>query len=364
MAKIHKSIAPQNLTQYRTWVTDTNPTSDYFQLAQVPDTLTAGKNAFLINGSENLVNTSEILIEIVDAAGHSIYCSPVAHYEEGLARIVSIEVYEDTTPGLATMTILGHLSTDKDGNVPPAEFVSRYNVKWERSIVVSPSKVNSTPVRLYDNPMVNITEVLNNRRNSAPILTYVTGSATGSLTGIPARTVINASDDRPMQYTVVADEATFKKEMENGSLTAIINGSQFSTTIVKVYNNTTADIADSYVSNSLYSQFFTTNYTMSYSASSPFVPSAQVKSYAQVDLSHLTTFSGQIYRAKVYVASTDSPAQQELLTDAIITPAEILQSSDGFSGDAVEHIGYFKDQTIPDQFWISAPMASMSLYTG
>jgi hypothetical protein len=55
MAVIQKTLFAENLERYNTFVRDTNPTSTYFNITELPDTFTGGKNAFLIAGSGELV---------------------------------------------------------------------------------------------------------------------------------------------------------------------------------------------------------------------------------------------------------------------------------------------------------------------
>lgn len=160
MAKLKKTIQKQNLDLYQTWIVDNDPSSRYFRLNQLPDVLTAGKNAFLINGSPELEPTTEVKIEILDSAGNPLFIQPIRNYAEGLARVISVEVYEDTPAGPATLTILGHLRYDATGTLPPDEFAKAYNVKWSKQILIAPSKPNVSPIRLYEIPTLSVSEVL------------------------------------------------------------------------------------------------------------------------------------------------------------------------------------------------------------
>ena len=66
----------QNLTTFQTYLVDTNPNSTYFKVTEFKDTFTGGKNGFLIEGSEHLMESTEIKIEILDVAGNPIYYEP------------------------------------------------------------------------------------------------------------------------------------------------------------------------------------------------------------------------------------------------------------------------------------------------
>ena len=141
MARI-KKYSPNlstNLTYYETFVVDTNPNSDYFKITELKDTFTGGKNGFLIEGSEHLMESTEIKIEIIDVNGNAIYYEPgngVPEYYEGLSKIIAVYIYEDTPIGDAKISVLCELKTYKDVvNVKdiPDNWKGVYNVKWEKA---------------------------------------------------------------------------------------------------------------------------------------------------------------------------------------------------------------------------------------
>ena len=95
MARIKKFAEnlTQALTTFQTLINDTNPNSDYFRITEFKDTLTGGKNGFLIEGSQHLKETTEIKIEILDVEGNPIYYEPgngVPEYYEGISKLVSV----------------------------------------------------------------------------------------------------------------------------------------------------------------------------------------------------------------------------------------------------------------------------------
>ncbi len=187
MAVTKKTLFAENLDRYQTFVTDNNPTSEYFKITELSDTFTGGKNAFLIQGSDYLVPDTLIKIEIKDSKGNIIYHEPgegivsssvdgaevVTEYYEGVSKVVAVHIYPDTTYGPATITILGELSSyNSNGlNSPiPLEWEGKYNVKWQRQINVNPSLANTTKIRFYRRPVAAIVETL------SPIYTIVSGS--------------------------------------------------------------------------------------------------------------------------------------------------------------------------------------------
>ena len=55
---IIKSFAPfQNLSNFQVFENDELPNSEYFRITELSETLSGGKNGFLIEGSEHLKET-------------------------------------------------------------------------------------------------------------------------------------------------------------------------------------------------------------------------------------------------------------------------------------------------------------------
>jgi hypothetical protein len=178
MAVIKKTLFPKNLDNYSVLVNDLDANSKYFKITELSDTLTGGKNAFLIAGSNYLVSDTKIQIELKDATGNIIYHEPgegyfssslngspfVTEYYEGVSKVVSVYIYPDTAYGPCTLTILGELNEYEDVNglikPIPADWENKYNVKWQKTINVNPSLANTTKIRFYQRPVATIKEIL------------------------------------------------------------------------------------------------------------------------------------------------------------------------------------------------------------
>lgn len=364
MPKLKKSIQTENLAQYRVWVTDTDPNSRYFRLTQVPEILTGGKNAFLINGSPELVSTTEVKIEIVDSNGNAVFLQPIRNYVEGLARVVSIEIYEDIPAGPATITILGHLKEDADGNVPPDEWKSVYNVKWQKQVLIAPSLKNTTKIRLYQFPEIEVREILASYKKSSPGST-VTRINTGSIT---VRT--NRNDAAPIQglpafsTTLTSDTLTLDRRFaNNGFLFATLTSqdgtvSPYTASIARVINNKTAQLSfiDGVPADVAPRQ--TNSYKITFVDDTSFSDTALSRSFVDVKLSKLTTFSGDIARAKLYVKSIDQPGDYQPLTDIQLEATELTATSSVDANQQITRIGYFSDQTVVEKYWTQGVISS------
>ena len=113
MPKLKNKTQSRGLAKISTWITDTNPFSDYFRLTQVPDVIPGGKSGFLINGSPLLVRSTELLVELVDADGNAMYTHPIKNYQEGLARVVGqIEQQQEYNPGFSQDIVDSIISSD------------------------------------------------------------------------------------------------------------------------------------------------------------------------------------------------------------------------------------------------------------
>lgn len=234
-------VAPdEKLELVRVRVLDTTQNSDYFNVTELPDTFSGGKNAFLIAGSELLEPNTEVKVQIRDSAGEVLYCEfsngyPDEYYE-GISKVVAVYVYPtETAFGPATITLIGQIRDTLD------------LVKWERKINIDPSLPNTTRVRFYKRPTVSIVEQL------APIYSFdITGS--------------------------------------------------------KVASNVT-------------------------------------QSFANIKVSQLDTFAGDVKRVKVYRTSEGDISDYDLIQDILVESKELL-STTALSGSVVGEAGLFTSETL------------------
>lgn len=143
---------------------------DYFNIVQFPDRLTAGKNLFKIKAqANNLVDQSEIYIEILDFNGDPIYYEPINYIEKDGTRVVAIYVYPDTSPGIANVYIAGRARINVNNNnsiIPFSRDVNNDNyfnipnVLWQRSVTVAPFARNNTEIIFTQYPSITLSEVV------------------------------------------------------------------------------------------------------------------------------------------------------------------------------------------------------------
>jgi hypothetical protein len=389
MAIIKKFSSYQNLSNFNVLVNDTNPNSDYFRITKLEETLTGGKNAFLIEGSPFLKETTEVKIEILDVDGTPIYYEPgdgIPEYYEGLSKVVAIYVYPDTPIGLGKITILGEAKQyiDRNGilqDVTDPQWVGAYNVKWEKNFQINRNLQNETIVRFYKRPQVNITEIVKPIFNKTIPLKTISGSVSGepiqpgtgtNLTTWGAGTVYRLTksdgswdkdiDENPIRITVIKDVNGNILNNETGSIytasasppQTIATQSVFTPTIIEVLNNSQVLVDFPYTVNNLVRPFTSESFVASYLDFDNETPgeSSLTGSFAKIDLTQLKTFAGDVARVKIYRRSRNEVGDFQFVQESRLESTELLR--DITVSDAVEiPYGNFSDDVL-DTYWITS----------
>ena len=131
MAKTFRRPRGQGLFRTSVLIEDIDTHSKYFDVSHLENRIfSAGKNGFLIRGTRFLTPNSEISIEMLDRLNNPVFVSPVADYEEGASRLVSVEIYQRTADGTGNLVILGTAQTYANGRPIPREWQNRPNVRW------------------------------------------------------------------------------------------------------------------------------------------------------------------------------------------------------------------------------------------
>ena len=130
----------QGLNTFDVFIDVRNDENKFFNISDFPDELTLGNSSFLIDGSELLKNDVELKIEILDSNSNVVFTTPVDEYLEGVSRRVSIEAYRETSPGPATLVILGELNP-LFTNIP-SSFENTYNVRYKKDFYINTTKLD------------------------------------------------------------------------------------------------------------------------------------------------------------------------------------------------------------------------------
>ena len=173
MGFLPKRLTLQNLDQVSVFIEDTN--NEYFNVQEVPETITQGRYAFKVFGSDFLREGIELKLELLDFEGNTIYLTPVDFIGEEVPpyvpyRYVTIEVYSPpiNVAGLATLTILGEVNPDIVD--VPIEFQNAYNVRYQKTINVDlSSTINTQPIRFFKNPTTEFEEIVQPKTVLTPV---------------------------------------------------------------------------------------------------------------------------------------------------------------------------------------------------
>ena len=364
MARIKKYAEnlTQHLTTFITLINDTNPNSEYFRITEFKDTFTGGKNGFLIEGSQYLLESTEIKIEILDVDGEPIYYEPgdgIPEYYEGLSKLVSVHVYEDTPIGLAKITILGEAKefVDSEGVVQPIpdDWKGVYNVKWEKEFKVNRLLSNEDRVRFYRRPEVSITEIVK------PLFSNVVTAKTntGTVSGIPLvpNEGSSISDFRlPTSYLLQITD-TGQYSAWTGSVigsNVLIPALNYTASAAEIINKTELVVTNPYITNGVVTSFDNQAYTttFNYTEGIDNLATALTGSFAKINLTNLTSFVGDVARVKVFRKSQSDLSDYQFVQEVQLEANELLIDLTTQTKNQ-ENYGLFTTDII-DNYWLTS----------
>ena len=331
---IIKSFAPfLNLSNFQVFENDDLPQSEYFRITELNETLTGGKNGFLIEGSEHLKESTEVKIEILDVEGNPIYFEPgdgTPEYYEGNSKLIAVHVYDDTPIGIGKITILGELKTYLGENDAvtdiPSEWQGVYNVKWERSIQVNKNLSNETIVRFYKRPVVTIDEIVK------PIITKTIPQVTqtGSLAGIPLNPPFGTDLTKwraGIQYRLRIDDGpTWSASVDENIVSVPSLG--YSAKIREILSKTDVVVDTPYTaSDNTVTTLPSSDYSVTFDNKEASVigESTLTGSFAKMNFSNLKTFVGDVARVKVFRKSRNAVGDFQFVQESKLESSELLR---------------------------------------
>ena len=397
----------------------------YFRILECPDVLTQGKSSFLIAGSSNLKPGVDIKIELIhDDTDEVIYVEPIMGHLEGDARRVSIEVYDDVTPGPYTLYVVSELNPE---NVDvPQDWLNIYNVRYRKSITINGMGVNTQTILFHKSPSLKVREIFK-EFVEVPSGSSTTVTLLGD--GVPR---VGISSEVPTQTATVGgfgiatypdkdfkDKAKDATIEENKPLTklsgksgAIGSKGKLVKTMSPVMDDYYINLSGSSTIDSYYvgepirinnPQIDTSKFTLESYHSTPtfytssvmnvlnsktFVPrdifyvndnrtspptlvpapllvsaitashvslptqttsSINFFSFADITVSDMKTFSGDVHKVKIYAKSEGSLGDFELIYDSPIESTQILYDKNEVTLNT--NIGYFLDVARINKYW-------------
>jgi hypothetical protein len=330
---IIKSFSPkQNLSSFVTFLNDTDPNSRYFRISEFGETFTGGRNGFLIEGSEFLKPSTEVKIEILDVNKNPIYFTPgdgIPEYYEGVSKLISVEVYDDTPIGLGKITILGELQKyiNEDGNVVdvPDEWKGVYNVKWEKEFKINKNLSNESIVRFVKRPKVSITELEKPIFSKTIPQVTQTGIASGE-PSIPAKGTNLSNYTAGTLYKInITDSSNFTSSIDENIISFPSIG--YNPTVKEVLSEKTVLVDVPFTVDGLVSDFTDVSYTTTFEdlENTTTEQSSITGSFAEIFINDLKTFVGDVARVKVYRKSKNEVGDFTLVTDTRLESTEMLK---------------------------------------
>ena len=352
MSLIFKKVARENLSNKSVYVDDTTPTSpQYFRVSDVPEVLTKGKNLLRISAHPtNLVEGSQILVDVRDSNGNPIYFEIPNYLEDDKSRVISIWIYNDkgddnTANGDATITLVATSKVGINGEPIPDRFKNKPNVRWKRTVNVDRNRKNTSEIIFKSDvlPSVSISESIDSYQNLPKNNTELQLVSAGlGVLGNPNAVEYIYKGNTPV-VIIKEGSNTFNSEMigynvdfGDGNTTdwkpttlydnPLINTSRVKITIKSLINNTTA-VLDSPITTSfadreglLHTYNFAkfSNPRISYFSTGSNISTENERSFANLTLSNVDPIAGVVDKVKVLIKSDGLPGEYELLNEVTV----------------------------------------------
>jgi hypothetical protein len=387
-----------NLENQPAQVIDTDYLSKYFVVSEFNPTFTAGKNSLSFNGSNFLMPNTEIFVECLDSAGNTLFIdlaktsdiSGKAYaYKESSAFIVAIHVYNDTSDGVGKLMLYGTLSNGS-------------KVRWMRNVFIDKTLTNTSKVRFYQTPLLEVSSINVPILSSAVTTTLLRPTVfSGKLHSLaidpPTDTNLASVNKRniDVDYRLIVDEpqatrnsidyTVCNSQMIRSPINLKINKirkpfsseeivpttSTASFIVSNIINNSTMQVSTPYTyldtkNNSAVTNIISASFTVEY----PFVDyndttaSYQTttingityilqNSYANVVYRNLRSFTGYVARHKIYRKSLLFNADFSLVADEPLFINEMLRDN-LTQNKFYELLGKFYNDQHIDRYWFTS----------
>ena len=169
---IKKRNEPKNLAKLLkkpgVIIDKTPQSSDYFNITFLPNELVAGKNVIKVQGTQNLVKTTEVQFEIFDSNGTPIFYEVLNYLAADGSRAIVVYIYPETATGRATLYLAGRaaINAETGAQLPASsdaaslDYVKEPNILWTSNIIVNTTKENTSEIIYLAAPKVTIKELI------------------------------------------------------------------------------------------------------------------------------------------------------------------------------------------------------------
>jgi len=312
-----------NLDTIKVDIVDSDVNSRYFGVSEVSTIFTSGKNSVSINGSDLLKPGTEILVEILDFDNNPIYVEVgrtfgKAVYRDGVSIVMSATVYSSTPNGTGTIYIVG---TDNNNRT----------VRWTKKIEINPRLQNTSKVRFYNKPefllrpFINVTSQYSTSSTAGIV-------STGTFFGTPLNPPVNSRID---YFDNTREELSYQINWMSGTkfsssmVGSFVNfGTGTNARISDVKNSSIAIIDRPILRNNLVVSTSST-YAINHNPYREYQGDTTKKiGTAEVIFKNIETFTGNVYRYKIFRSSLNAPYDSELVSDGTFFGNELLNDSE------------------------------------
>ena len=355
-----KKVVYKGLEFIPVFFDDTSLTSpEYFQISEFPLRLTAGKNLFKLRGNPNNLKTGGALgIEVLDYNGDPIYSEVVNYIDEDKSRVIAIYIYDDTSPGDCTITLVAE-SVTIENNPVPIEWQDKVNVRWTRTVPVNPMVANVSEIIFEKLPVVVVKEQIGVQLDRQYATTQFPVYTTGKVRFFSANN----------QPAIELTGGKFTSDMQSGTITVAspvnpsptpaypISTTKYVSTIKKILTPTTALLDQPYTvysSQSIFPHTFNSfndsTYSISYEATPIYSETENSQSFAYIQIEGLEPATGDISRTKIYTNNKGTIGTWDLVNDIELEQTEIFVPSTSSLLPDIS-IGTFVTQSTVDTYW-------------
>ena len=343
MSLIFKKAAREDLSKLSVYVDDTTNTSPkYFRVSDVPQVLQKGKNLLRISAHPtNLVEGSQILVDVRDSNGNPIYFEIPDYLEADKSRVISIWIYNDkgednTANGDAVITLVGISRLGNNGEVVPNNFRGKPNVRWQTTVNVDRDRKNTSSVIFKSNTLPNVVvsesiEIYNNQPQSENELLLQSQEGSGVRYLYKGTTpIIQITDGSNFNEEMVGYPITLSNYQSPAEPIAKYpnpnSDTFYSSSISNLIDSTTAVLSTPYTSSfqnreeliHTYQSIESADYSIQYFQSGSNVTTENERSFANLTLSNVDPIAGVVDKVKVLIKSDGLPGEFELLNEVTV----------------------------------------------
>ena len=335
MAIIKKYSPYQNLGSYKVFIEDGDPNSLYFNVTELEQTLTGGKNSFLFEGSPYLKKGSKVRFEALDVEGNTLYIEPGVQagktFKDGTSIVMAVHIYDDTPIGIGSLQITAELDRYIDDNgserIIPDEFKDRPNVRWTQTFKINPKIPNKTEVRFFKRPTFTVSEI----EKPLIIKDDMTLSKSGSIIGIPEIPPTGSDFSTwtaPSKYRIKLQEGNKFTQSMDENTTLVVPSLGYSSSVLEVLNEDEMLVRKPYLINNIVNEFTPVSYSMDFeSIEDASIDSGSniTASYAEIRLENLATFTGDVARIKIFRKSRNDLGDFQVVQENKLDSTELLR---------------------------------------